>query len=81
VKIADYYDKTAASDAFLLSMSKCKFLVVWQRTDHLYCPVLHPEMKLKHFTKYWSADLQQDVRDTIEKLVSCRFFLSLHLQF
>jgi hypothetical protein len=28
-------------------------------------------MKMKHFAKYWPADLQKDVKDNLKELVSC----------
>jgi hypothetical protein len=46
-------------------------VLLTRNTDYPSCIVLHPEMKMKHFTKYWPTDLQTDVRDNIEELVRC----------
>src|ERR1700734_75545 len=32
--------------------------------------VLHPQMKMKHFKKHWSTDLQVKVKDAAEEVVS-----------
>lgn len=67
-KIAGYYEKTATSDAFLLSMGM--YLLGYLVTMLTLPLVLDPEMKMKHFEMYWEQDLQDTVKETLEKIVS-----------
>ena len=70
-KIADYYDKTSDSDAFILSM--CKFAIFFIHPSLLivdFCLVLHPKMKMRYFAKYWPEELHASVRASAEKIVS-----------
>jgi hypothetical protein len=68
--IADYYDKTASSDAFIVAMRQfCfqlfirgRYLIIMPRT------VFHPKMKMCHFVKHWPNELAS-VRVSAETIV------------
>jgi hypothetical protein len=68
--IADYYDKTASSDAFIVAMRQfcfqlfiCgRYLIIMPRT------VLHPKMKMRYFIKHWPNELAS-VRVSAETIV------------
>ena len=40
--------------------------------NHMYI-VLHPRQKMKYFKKNWTTDLQEDVADMVENIVSLFF--------
>jgi hypothetical protein len=67
--IAEYYDKTSTSDAFILSMRALFFLSSF-RLIVTVSLVLHPKMKMRYFTRYWPEELHDGVRKSAEKIVS-----------
>jgi hypothetical protein len=46
-------------------------------TIHIYL-VLDPEMKMAHFKRHWTADLQDKIRESAEEIVSCQMLLLFH---
>jgi len=65
--IADYYDKTASSDAFIVAMRQLCFQLF---ICSILMPhtVLHPKMKMRHFVKHWPNELAS-VRASAETIV------------
>ena len=60
----------------ILSSLPCVGCCLWTANLSLITfSVLHPQMKMKHFKKHWSTDLQVKVRDAVEEVVS--FLVSL----
>jgi hypothetical protein len=68
--IADYYDKTASSDAFIVAMRQFCFQLFIRSTYLILMPwtVLHPKMKMRHFVKHWPNELAS-VRASAETIV------------
>lgn len=73
--IADYYDKTASSDAFIVSMRQFHFRLFVCSTYLILMPraVLHPKMKMRHFVKHWPNELAS-VRASAETIVRSVYF-------
>lgn len=78
-KVSDYYERTASSDAHIISMGRFN-------TSSLYVdytvmtrngPVLDPAQKLNHIRSNWGGDLLADVMEHIEKIVSILIIESL----
>ncbi len=68
-KIADYYDKTGDTDAYVISM--CRFLMSASnsRSHYLIPSDLTPNMKGMYFKKNWDASLQRKAKTLMEKVV------------
>lgn len=68
-KLDEYYTKTAASDAHILTMGTFILLLFLRSSISTYptlLVVLHPSRKMEHFKKYWSDDLCKDVIALVE---------------
>jgi len=76
-KLEEYYNKTAASDAHIISMGKVILFPSMLSGQLGFVLVLHPDKKLVHFKKYWSKPLQTDVRTLLQEKVIIHLFSSL----
>jgi len=67
-KLNEYYERTAASDAHIIVMSACVYLLL---VFHIVIivPVLDPTLKLKYFKKHWGSELLEKVKLTVKALV------------
>jgi len=66
-KVAEYYTRTACSDAYLVTMGVLNvFLFCYFNS----CLALNPEEKTAHFKRHWDASLQKDIMEHLEKIVS-----------
>ncbi len=76
-KLNEYYERTAASDAHIIAMSACVYLLP---VFHIVIivPVLDPTLKLEYFKKHWGSQLLEKVKLTIKALVCLCIFCFLH---
>jgi hypothetical protein len=70
-KIAEYYNQTEDSDAYIMSMGAFLLLLNGLTPQILiYMAVIHPEYKLAYFEKNWGKDMAAQVSQTAQGLVS-----------
>lgn len=79
LKVSEYYDKTASSDVYTLTMGGCfccTCMLVFDTANTLV--VLDPSQKKRHLEKYWGKDLSSESLKRIEKIVhrSSIFFIT-----
>jgi len=68
-KLEEYYgDKTADSNAYIMAMCLSS-LSLFLKLLSEYNLVLNPSIKMSHFKKYWSKELQKEVINVAQKLV------------
>ena len=69
-KLDEYYQRTAVSDAHIITMGTSYIQFVSFRWDILPQDlVLDLRKKFEHFTKNWGNDLQAEVKDLVQKMV------------
>ena len=66
-KIDEYYEKTTSSPAYILAMSMLSPFINDISNALL---VLNPKEKMSYFKKHWSTELQSDVKNCVEEVVS-----------
>ena len=67
-KIAEYYDRTADSDAYTFAMYSITSLCPLINSDT--CLVLDPSQKTEHIRKYWGQEKLESILEEAEETVS-----------
>jgi hypothetical protein len=69
-KIAEYYDRTADSNAYTFAMCKCSTTSLCPLNNPDASLVLDPSQKTEHIRKYWGQEKLEDILKEAEETVS-----------
>ena len=67
-KLNKYYERTAESDAHIITMGSCSYIHFYVIFTLLYL-ALDPQKKFSHFKKNWDLTLQEEVKELVKMKV------------